>query len=74
MCMNSIRRMIVSNYQKSYTVKALNTFLENAFEIAFGDDAINKEYLMVEVINKLREHSDNAWKYEQLEKYNGRNS
>lgn len=32
-------------------------FLEEAFELAFGDDAINKEYSMKEVIDALREQS-----------------
>jgi hypothetical protein len=45
------------NYQKEYTVKALNRFLENAFEIAFGDDAINKDYTPKEVIDRLYEFS-----------------
>lgn len=48
------------NYQKYYSIKALNTFLEKSFEIAFGDDAINKDYKMIDVINQLREHSNLA--------------
>jgi len=35
-------------------------FIENVFEIAFGDDAINKEYSKEEVLVKLREFSDLA--------------
>ena len=55
----------IKNPQKYYSVLALNTFLTNAFEIAFGDDAINKDYHMIDVINKLQEFSDNALKYEE---------
>ena len=55
------------DYQKYYTKKALNMFLESTFEIAFGDDAINKEYTMKEVVEKLREYSDNALKWEEAE-------
>jgi hypothetical protein len=36
------------------------TFKEAIYEIAFGDDAINKDYTEVEVINKIREFSDIA--------------
>jgi len=43
-------------------------FIESIYEIAFGGNAINKEYRHNDVLNKLKEHSDNAWKYEELEK------
>ena len=56
----------MSNHQKYYTVKALNTFLEKTFEIAFGDNAISRDFTMKEVIEKLQEYSDNALKYEEL--------
>lgn len=35
-------------------------FIESVFELAFGDDAINKGYSKVEVLAKLREFSDSA--------------
>jgi hypothetical protein len=35
-------------------------FIENVFELAFGDDAINKGYTYHEVLVKLREFSDKA--------------
>ena len=57
----------MTNYQKSYTVKALKTFLEKTFEIAFGDNAINRDFTMKEVVEKLQEYSNNALKYEELE-------
>ena len=34
-------------------------FVEDIFEIAFGDDAINKEYTHEEVVKKIRSYSDN---------------
>lgn len=40
-------------------------FKEAVFEIAFGDDAINKSYVEEEVLNKLKEYSDLALKYEE---------
>jgi len=33
----------------------LMEFLEDVFELAFGDDAINKDYSSAEVIERLRE-------------------
>lgn len=35
-------------------------FIEDVFEIAFGDSAIYKGYTMEEVLEKLREFSDHA--------------
>ena len=43
----------------------IDKFIENVYEIAFGDDAINKDYSFQEVIDKLREFSDNALKWEE---------
>ena len=37
-------------------------FIDEVFEIAFGDDAINKGYTREEVLEKLREFSDDALK------------
>lgn len=35
-------------------------FIEDVFELAFGDDAINREFTFDEVLAKLREFSDAA--------------
>ena len=35
-------------------------FMEEIFEIAFGDNAINKDYSKEEVLTKIREFSDIA--------------
>jgi len=42
-------------------------FIEEVFEIAFGDNAINKDYSYNEVIDQLLEFSDHALKYEEQE-------
>jgi len=49
-----------NNYQQAYSKKALNLFLENTFDLAFGDDAINKNYNMIDVVEKLRQFSDSS--------------
>tara|TARA_R110002020_G_scaffold333527_1_gene548973 strand:+ start:1740 stop:1883 length:144 start_codon:yes stop_codon:yes gene_type:complete len=35
-------------------------FIEQVYEIAFGDSAIDREFTQQEVIDKLREFSDKA--------------
>ena len=44
-------------------------FIEQAFEIAFGDNAINKNYSSEEVLQKLQDFSDDALTYENNYKY-----
>tara|TARA_S200002703_G_C3585808_1_gene179938 strand:- start:26 stop:172 length:147 start_codon:yes stop_codon:yes gene_type:complete len=41
-------------------------FIEIIFELAFGDDAINKDYTKEEVVAKIQEYSDNALLYEEV--------
>lgn len=41
------------------------SFKESVYELAFGDDAINKEYTDSEVLARLKEFSDNALKWEE---------
>jgi hypothetical protein len=50
-----------------YSKRAIDTFIEKAFEIAFGESAIHKQYDMDEVIEKLREFSDKALEREENE-------
>ena len=40
-------------------------FMEAVYEIAFGDDAINRDFTKEEVIEKLREYSDKALKFDE---------
>ena len=42
-------------------------FVEEVFQIAFGFDAINKDYSYDEVIDQLLEFSEDALKYEESE-------
>ena len=35
-------------------------FIEEVYEIAFGDDAINRDFSYEEVLERLREFSDKA--------------
>jgi len=42
-----------------------NEFMEHIFELAFGEDAINKGYLFEEVIEKIKEYSDKSWEYDE---------
>lgn len=41
------------------------TFIEDAFEIAFGDNAIYKDYSFKEVLERLRDFSNKAYAYDQ---------
>ena len=36
-------------------------FIEKVYEIAFGDDAINRDFSYEEVLEELRDNSDRAW-------------
>ena len=37
----------------------INEFIEKIYEIAFGDDAINRGFTRTDVIDQLKELSDN---------------
>ena len=43
-------------------------FIEDVFEIAFGDNAVNKDYTYDDVIIRLREHSNKALVSESIPK------
>ena len=45
--------------------KSVSDFLEEVYELAFGDDAINREYDPMEVLERLKEFSNNALKWEE---------
>ena len=44
-------------------------FLEEVYEIAFGDEALNRDFSPEEVIEELRSFSDKALKYDEGEDY-----
>ena len=45
----------------------MTTFKERVYELAFGDDAINKDYSVDEVLAVLREFSDKAFAFDQMD-------
>ena len=46
--------------EEELAFKTVKDFIEKAYELAFGDDAINREYDPMEVLERLKEFSDNA--------------
>jgi len=70
MCKNPLKDWPVGLEGKTWNygyVKSPEAFIEEVFEIAFGDNAINRDYSMGEVLDRLMEFSDNAFKYEEGE-------
>ena len=68
MCKNPLKDWPVGLEGKTWDygyVKSPEAFIEEVFEIAFGDNAINRDYSMGEVLDRLMEFSDNALKYEE---------
>ena len=70
MCKNPLKDWPVGLEGKTWDygyVKTPEAFIEEVFEIAFGDNAINRDYSMGEVLDRLMEFSNNALKYEEGE-------
>ena len=70
MCKNPLKDWPVGLEGKTWDygyVKSPEEFIEEVFEIAFGDNAINRDFSMGEVLDKLMEFSNNALKYEEGE-------
>ena len=70
MCKNPLKDWPVGLEGKTWDygyVKSPEAFIEEVFEIAFGDNAINRDFSMGEVLDKLMELSNNALKYEEGE-------
>ena len=68
MCKNPLKDWPVGLEGKTWDygyVKSPEAFIEEVFEIAFGENAINRDFSMGEVLDKLMEFSDNALKYEE---------
>ena len=40
-------------------------FIEEIYELAFGDDAINRDFSHGEVIEKIKEFTEDSYKWEQ---------
>ena len=54
-------------FQNLEAFENVKTFIEEAYEVAFGDDAINRDWHPDAVIERLKTFSDNALKYEEGE-------
>ena len=70
MCRNPLKDWPVGLEGKTWDygyVKSPEAFIEEVFEIAFGDNAINRDFSMGEVLDRLMEFSNNALKYEEGE-------
>ena len=68
MCRNPLKDWPVGLEGKTWDygyVKSPEAFIEEVFEIAFGDNAINRDFSMGEVLDRLMEFSNNALKYEE---------
>ncbi len=48
--------------------KNMRLFIEDVFEIAHGDDAINKDFSFEETLETLKDYAEKSWQYEELEK------
>jgi len=66
MCKNPLKQWEVGTEGDTYDfgyVQNPKQFIEEVFEIAFGDNAINRDYSMGEVLDRLMEFSDDALRY-----------
>ncbi len=66
MCKNPLKQWEVGTEGDTYDfgyVQSPKQFIEEVFEIAFGDNAINRDYSMGEVLDRLMEFSDDALRY-----------
>ena len=66
MCKNPLKQWEVGTEGETYDfgyVQSPKQFIEEVFEIAFGDNAINRAYSMGEVLDRLMEFSDDALRY-----------
>ena len=66
MCKNPLKQWEVGTEVETYDfgyVQSPKQFIEEVFEIAFGDNAINRDYSMGEVLDRLMEFSDDALRY-----------
>lgn len=50
----------------SLAIKETIHFIGEVFELAHGDDAINRDFSIEETLETLKEYAENSWKYEEL--------
>ena len=54
-------------FQDLEAFESIKDFIENVYEIAFGDNAINREFTQQDVLDQLRQFSDDSCeKHEEL--------
>ena len=56
-------------FQNLEAFEHVKTFIEEVYEIAFGDEALNRDFSPEEVIEELQSFSDKALKYDEGEDY-----
>jgi hypothetical protein len=59
------RQVVTTSMDEEMPLKDYADFMEQAYELAFGDDAIDGGYSPVEVLEKLREFSDKALAFDE---------
>ena len=65
MCNNPLKQWEVGEsgtYDFGY-VQSVPQFIEEVYEIAFGDNAINRDFSMGEVLDQLMQYSDDALRF-----------
>ena len=64
MCNNPLKQWEVGTetYDFGY-VQSVPEFIEEVYEIAFGDNAINRDFSMGEVLDQLMQYSDDALRF-----------
>lgn len=65
MCNNPLKQWEVGesgSYDFGY-VQSVPQFIEEVYEIAFGDNAINRDFSMGEVLDQLMQYSDDALRF-----------
>ena len=71
MCVNPLKKRPTADgktWDYGY-VQNLEEFVEEVYEIAFGENAINRDFSMGEVLDQLMEFSDHALKWEEGEEW-----
>mgnify|MGYP005711563609 FL=1 len=66
MCNNPLKQWEVGTDDQTYDfgyVQSVPQFREEVYEIAFGDNAINRDFSMGEVLDQLMQYSDDALRF-----------
>lgn len=66
MCNNPLKQWEVGTDGQTYDfgyVQSVPHFIEEVYEIAFGDNAINRDFSMGEVLDQLMQYSDDALRF-----------